>query len=267
MPISYPIPVGRRARTPEISDDEDTQTQPSPLANKKRPSDVSRPSIANVQEESEVEEEEAPRDVHPVRQPQPRPEDEEEDEEPEDSDHSDDRAIEISDRKAAQQIGAKRPRPSITRSVDTGSDDSESDGHDEPAEKRRRRSPAVQKQPTKRPKPQPKKKKRHSSGSDRDDDAAIEITVQRFVNNFPRDGDDDDDLQQEIPFANRGGETVVDVFAQVCEEVISSALEQIQQLLMGTDDPEKKKEFRIKMRAIAAYREELNSRLLQHVSA
>ncbi|KAG8411625.1 hypothetical protein J3458_015685 [Metarhizium acridum] len=262
-------------RTPDISDEDDTQTQPSsPLANKKRTSNVSRPSIPAVPEESEEERGEEPSNEGRIRPPQ-RPEmarkeavvveeeEEEEEEEPEESDHSDEEAVEIDDRRAAQSIGAKRPRPNKTRSPELGSEESEDSQPEEPVQKRHRRSPATQRQPAKRPKPQAKKK-RHSSGSDRDDDAAIEITVQRFVNNFAQAADDEDELQQEIPFANRGGETVVDVFSQVCEEVISSTLENLQKMLRSSDDLGKKKELRVKMRAIGAYREELNSRLLQH---
>lgn len=265
-------------RTPEISDEDDAQTQPSsPLANKKRTSNVSRPSIPAVPEESEGEREEEPSDEARIRPPQQRPgmvrkeavaveEEEEEEEEPEESDHSDEGAVEIDDRRAAQSIGVKRPRPNTTRSPELGSEQSEDSQPEEPVQKRHRRSPAAQRQPAKRPKPQPKQK-RHSSGSDRDDDAAIEITVQRFVNNFAQGADDEDELQQEIPFANRGGETVVDVFSQVCEEMISSTLENLQKMLQSSDDLGKKKELRVKIRAIGAYREELNSRLLQHVSA
>jgi hypothetical protein len=68
-----------------------------------------------------------------------------------------------------------------------------------------------------------------------------------------------------MAFVNHGGESVIDVFAQVCDEVISSTLEQFQEVASGADDPAKKKEYRIKMRAIEAYREELKSRFLQHV--
>ncbi|KFG80564.1 mannosylphosphorylation protein (Mnn4) [Metarhizium anisopliae] len=264
-------------RTPDISDEDDAQTQPSsPLANKTRTSNVSRPSIPAVPEESEGEREEEPSDEARTRPPQQRPgmarkeavvveeeEEEEEEEEPEESDHSDEGAVEIDDRRAAQSIGVKRPRPNKTRSPELGSEQSEDSQPEEPVQKRHRRSPAAQRQPAKRPKPQPKQK-RHSSGSDRDDDAAIEITVQRFVNNFAQGADDEDELQQEIPFANRGGETVVDVFSQVCEEMISSTLENLQKMLQSSDDLGKKKELRVKIRAIGAYREELNSRLLQH---
>ncbi|EHK25461.1 uncharacterized protein TRIVIDRAFT_211963 [Trichoderma virens Gv29-8] len=151
------------------------------------------------------------------------------------------------------------------------------------------KSPTVQKQPAAKPKPakprkrveaqpqdsndenderQPKKgktKKRHSDQSE-GDGGTIEITVQRFVNHKKRGHEDDDvdPLQNEMAFVNHGGESVIDVFAQVCDEVISSTLEQFQEVASGADDPAKKKEYRIKMRAIEAYREELKSRFLQH---
>lgn len=135
------------------------------------------------------------------------------------------------------------------------------------------------KPPAKGAKAAPKQRKRRSQadqGNDEvneaadDDNAAIEITVQRFVNlKKPKGGDDDeeDPLHSEIPFANRTGESTVDVFAQVCEEVITNTMGQFHELLSdATTEPAKKQEFRIKMRAIDAYKEELNSRLLQHVS-
>lgn len=193
----------------------------------------------------------------------------------EESEPSDEEAVQVSAREAATVIGQKRPRPSTTTSTELGSDDDDDDDNDnstsQPSSYRpKRKSPATQRQPAKRSRQhsqqsQSKRKKRHSSSSEQNDDAAVEITVQRFVNNFQRD--EDDELQQEIPYANRAGETVVDVFAQVCEEVISSVLDQLQRLAAETDDGDKKKECRIKMRAIEAYGEELSSRLLQHVSS
>lgn len=154
------------------------------------------------------------------------------------------------------------------------------------------KSPTIQKQPTIKPKPvkprkrvqarpedindeneeprpQPKKaktKKRHSDQSE-NDGGMIEITVQRFVNLKKRSNEDDDldPLQNETAFMNHGGESVIDVFAQVCDEVISTTLEQLQEVSANAEDLAKKKEYRIKTRAIEAYREELKSRFLQHV--
>lgn len=119
------------------------------------------------------------------------------------------------------------------------------------------------------PRPQPKKartKKRHSDQSE-NDGGMIEITVQRFVNLKKRSNEDDDldPLQNETAFMNHGGESVIDVFAQVCDEVISTTLEQLHEVSASAEDLAKKKEYRIKTRAIEAYREELKSRFLQHV--
>ncbi|KAK1255207.1 hypothetical protein MKX08_009202 [Trichoderma sp. CBMAI-0020] len=153
------------------------------------------------------------------------------------------------------------------------------------------KSPTIQKQPTikskpvkprkrvqaqpedandgnEEPWPRPKKartKKRHSDQSE-GDGGMIEITVQRFVNLKKRSNEDDDldPLQNEMAFMNHGGESVIDVFAQVCDEVISTTLEQLQEVSASAEDLAKKKEYRIKTRAIEAYREELKSRFLQH---
>lgn len=153
------------------------------------------------------------------------------------------------------------------------------------------KSPTIQKQPTIKPKPvktrkrvqaqpeyandeneeprpRPKKartKKRHSDQSE-GDGGMIEITVQRFVNLKKRSNEDDDldPLQNEMAFMNHGGESVIDVFAQVCDEVISTTLEQLQEVSASAEDLAKRKEYRIKTRAIEAYREELKSRFLQH---
>ncbi|CAG9985283.1 unnamed protein product [Clonostachys byssicola] len=168
----------------------------------------------------------------------------------------------------------------------------------EPAPRRQRgrpsKSPATQKQPTQKPrkrasqkqkpeKPRPTAppKPRRSSGARRKSDEgsvedggegenAIEVTVQRFVNfrkrrrNDDEEADDIDPLQLDIPFANSSRENAVDVFAQVCEEVISNTLSQFEQHAQNAPDAAKKKEFRIKIRAVEAYREVLKSRLLQH---
>lgn len=240
-------------------------------------------------------------DTHPI---DVEPE-QEETAEPEEQAESEEEAEEIDAAEAARTLGRKRPRRSIrTSSPELGSaaaaeeqeDEEQQDEEqqdEEPAPKRRRgrpsKSPAVQKHPARKPKPklqkQPsqatQKRKRSSKpetaksrresgdgyGDGDGDDDAIEITVQRFVNNKRRHSDSGPDpLHAEIPFANRSGETVVDVFAQVCEEVIAATLAQLGQLADAADGAAKKKECRIKMRAVEAYREELSARLLQHVS-
>ncbi|KAL7963903.1 hypothetical protein V8C34DRAFT_266890 [Trichoderma compactum] len=186
----------------------------------------------------------------------------------------------------------EEPEPDVEEATEAEEEEEEVTVLPTPPKRKRGRpskSPAAQKQPTARSKPvksrkrveaqpqdasdgqeepQPKKakaKKRHSDQSE-GDGGTIEITVQRFVNHKKRGHEDDDidPLQNEMAFVNHGGESVIDVFAQVCDEVISSTLEQLQEVAGSAEDPAKKKEYRIKTRAIEAYREELKSRFLQH---
>ncbi|KAF5025665.1 hypothetical protein F66182_2271 [Fusarium sp. NRRL 66182] len=184
---------------------------------------------------------------------------------------------------AAKRIGKKRPRTSLqSHSPDAEPEEQAED--DEPAPKRSRgrpsRSPATQKQPatkprastraksrTTEPKPTSKQVQRtKQAAKDRriSDGSAIEITVQRFVNakKYSKGDGEEDQLAADVPFTT-SGETVVDVFSQVCLEVIDGTLAKVYETLASTEDKEKKKECRIKIRALEAYKEELTSRLLQ----
>ncbi|KAL6923064.1 hypothetical protein FSST1_000338 [Fusarium sambucinum] len=180
---------------------------------------------------------------------------------------------------AAKTIGRKRPR----RSLPSQSPEAEPEepAEEEPAPKRRRgqssRSPATQKQPAVKPKastksrtgpkPLPKqvrKTKEAEKARRVSDGSAIEITVQRFVNvkKYGKDDGEEDQLAGDVPFI-MNGETVVDVFSQVCFEVIDGVVAKLYDTLGTTEEKEKKKECRIKILALEAYKEELTSRLLQ----
>ncbi|KAI9170801.1 Protein MNN4 [Paramyrothecium foliicola] len=197
----------------------------------------------------------------PPSSDQPDPE-----EEPE---KSQDEAEEIGDEEATRAIGL-RPvqRSPQAGSPELGSSVLEIEGNEdeERQSKRRRRqpppSPAAQKQPrTKAKKPSVKHKDKATSGAKKQEkprqhdgdteNATIEITVQRFINNKKTGGEEEsaEGVQSEIPFANRSGESVVDVFAQVCEEVTATVLAQIQEVAEKATDAAKKKEYRVKMRA------------------
>ncbi|RSL88599.1 hypothetical protein CEP52_015173 [Fusarium oligoseptatum] len=76
------------------------------------------------------------------------------------------------------------------------------------------------------------------------------------------DGEEDPIIASEVPFQNQD-ETVVDVFAQVCLEVVETTLAKLYETMTSTEDKEKKKECRIKIRAVDAYQEQLNLQLLQ----
>lgn len=197
-------------------------------------------------------------------------------------------AEEVGEIEAAKTLRRKRTRQNVaSKSPSTEPDEQREDEEEEPNSKRRRgktvRSPAAEKQPAPKPRnrpqakqpaePKPKDKqiqrlKKATKERRISDGTAIEITVQRFVNvkKYGKEAEDEDPLSSEVPFAARG-ENVVDVFAQVCMEVIDATLVQLYNLATMTDDRDKKKECRIKTRAIEAYKEELTSRLLQHVSA
>ncbi|EGX96442.1 triadin, putative [Cordyceps militaris CM01] len=197
-------------------------------------------------------------------------------------------AEEIGDDRAAATIGRKRPRVSFQPppSPELGS---EEDSDTEPAEERpaakrprpqpaARREPAAQRQPKRRNaaeggagkrrgRPPKESARQRSHGGIRAgsaDDNVIEITVQRFVNGPDGAESDDEGGQTEAALANRNSETVVDVFAQVCDEVISTTLGKYEYLRQETQDEDKKKDCRIKMRAIEAFREEVSAQLLQH---
>ncbi|OAA79767.1 hypothetical protein LEL_03253 [Akanthomyces lecanii RCEF 1005] len=189
-----------------------------------------------------------------------------------------DQAEEIGDRAAAATIGQKRPRVSFQPSPELGSEESDAAPAEEhPVPKRprpqTRREPAVQRQPKRRNAAEGQNKKRgrprkesgqqtnHPRAGSAEGDV-IEITVQRFVNG--PEVESDEEAQGEMGFANRSGETVVDVFAQVCEEVIATTLGKYEYLRQETPDEDKRKECRIKIRAIEAFREEVSAQLLQH---
>ncbi|KAG5790844.1 hypothetical protein H9Q69_010103 [Fusarium xylarioides] len=187
---------------------------------------------------------------------------------------------------AAKAIGRKRPRRSLpSQSPIAEPDEQEQEEEsEEPAAKRRRgrrsRSPATQKQPATKPKPTksksrttqekplPKQVRRTKQAAKErrvSDGSAIEITVQRFVNvkNFIKGDDEEEDhLAADLPFTTTGV-TAVDVFAQACLEVIDGTVAKLFETLQNTEEKDKKKECRIKIRALEAYKEELTSRLLQ----
>ncbi|RYP45742.1 hypothetical protein DL768_007950 [Monosporascus sp. mg162] len=182
------------------------------------------------------------------------------------SDTDDEQAEEIDAHEAARRIGRKRPRASPARE-----ESPELTSHRvediEPAKKRRqtrtRQSPAKQVQPkTQKPKGKPSVRRRN-------DGESIPITVQRYTKHahLNEDDTDADILNSDIPFANRGGVNVIDVLAQMCDEVIESSLETLHQAAAQAADSAAKKEFRTKLRAIEAFQEELRTRLLEHTIA
>ncbi|KAF5538120.1 hypothetical protein FNAPI_11208 [Fusarium napiforme] len=255
-------------RPSRLAEQDDEEDELSPNRADHAPADDERSDDATEIAEPEVEEVEE----EPVAEEEPQ---------------EDEEAAEAIDAvEAAKTIGRKRPRRSLPSQSPVAEPDKQDQEEEteEPAAKRRRgrpsRSPATQKQPATKPKPtksksrtsqekplpkqvhrtkQAAKERRVSDGS------AIEVTVQRFVNvkKFIKGDDEEEDhLAADLPFTTTGV-TAVDVFAQACLEVIDGTVAKLLEALQNTEEKDKKKECRIKIRALEAYKEELTSRLLQ----
>lgn len=180
---------------------------------------------------------------------------------------------EIAHIEAPSRIGRGRPPPRIP----AGSPELISDDvAEEPSIKRpqrepppKKKSPAKQRQPkaprAKQDKPRPARKRRGVE----DTEPPVGINIQRFTKR-KRDGggesDDEDILNSNIPHANRSGVNCIDVLAQLCEEIIGATLEKVKEALKEAQDAPTRKELRIKVTALEAFREELRTRLLEHVS-
>ncbi|RYP92129.1 hypothetical protein DL770_001790 [Monosporascus sp. CRB-9-2] len=182
------------------------------------------------------------------------------------SDADDEQAEEIDAREAARRIGRKRPRASPVRE-ESPELTSERVKDVEPAKKRRQKR--AQQSPAKQAQPKSQKPKGKPSARGRNDGEAIPITVQRYTKHahLNEDDTDADILNSDIPFVNRVGVNVIDVLAQMCDEVIESSLETLHQAAAQAPDSAAKKEFRTKLRAIEAFQEELRTRLLEHTIA
>ncbi|QGI92052.1 hypothetical protein CEK26_005121 [Fusarium fujikuroi] len=256
-------------RRPSRLAEQDEEDELSPNRADHAPADDERSDDATEDAEPEVEEGEE----EPVVEEEPQEEEE---------------AAEAIDAvEAAKTIGRKRPRRSLPSQSPVAEPDEQAEEEEvqEPAAKRRRgrpsRSPATQKQPAAKPKPTksksrttqekplPKQVRRTKQAAKErrvSDGSAIEVTVQRFVNvkKFINGDDDEeeDQLAADLPFTTTGV-TAVDVFAQACLEVIDSTVAKLLEALQNTEEKDKKKEYRIKIRALEAYKEELTSQLLQ----
>jgi hypothetical protein len=122
---------------------------------------------------------------------------------------------------------------------------------------RQKGSPAVQRNP--------KPSRRATKGNPKD---VIPITVHRLTKPIPYNGSDDeaDVLASDIPFKSRSGVNAVDVLSQVCEEVINSGIENLEEGGAGAEDATTRREYRTKLRAVEAFQEEMRTKLLELVS-
>lgn len=181
------------------------------------------------------------------------------------------KAQEVNDKDAALRLGKqrqRRPEPAVSPELSP-------DSPDEPVAKRprkapvaKRNSPAKQRQPkaprVKSNKPTVARKKKDGNMA-----GAVVIKIQRFTRPRSRADDgsgDEDPLNSTIPYASRSGVNAVDVFAQMCEEIMGKMVENLMEGIRNAEDAAAKKELRVKLVALQAFREEVRTRLLEHVS-
>lgn len=177
---------------------------------------------------------------------------------------------EVKEREAAQSLGKKRPRGIPSASPELSPDDIK----EQPLAKRPRKkrppknNPAKQRQPkvprAKPEKPTPARKRKN----DIEAGPPVPVKVQRFTRLRRREDNvtgDDAVLNSDIPYANRAGVNAVDFLAQVCEKTIDNTVEKIKEGTANADDAATKRELRVKLRALQAFKEELRTRLLEHV--
>lgn len=185
------------------------------------------------------------------------------------SDGNAEEAQEIHDTDAALLLGRKRPR----RSKPAVSPELSPDSPDEPVAKRPRKAPLVKrKSPAKQRQPKAARAKPNKSAARKkeggDTAEAVAIKIQRFTRPRRRaddDSGDEDPLNSIIPYANRSGVNAVDVFAQMCEEIIGKSVEKIKEGIRNAQNAAAKKESRVQLMALQAFREEIRTRLLEHV--
>lgn len=188
-------------------------------------------------------------------------------------------AEQINDQEAASILNKNRGRR-ISRYISTA----ESPDLDEvteptpPTSKKKTKTrpvstPAQQRQP-KKPNPrssgvsarQPSAKvSKHSKARAR---SPIPVIVHRFTKRplYDKDQADADILNDDIAYTKRSGVNAIDVLSQVCQETIDSALETLERGRLNSDDPSLRREYGTKLRAIEIFGNELQTRLLEHVS-
>lgn len=171
--------------------------------------------------------------------------------------------------------GRRRSRSIPTASPDLDETDA---SQTKPTKTQRKKQPAASPVQQRQPRPHPKvapgsvaksgakgsakapkkaiKKSRVRMGS------PIPVTVYRLTS---KSNYDDDESDYEIPVDKRPDMNSMDVFADLCQEIVSSTLDFLDEGRRNTEDPASRCEYRTKFHAIKAFGEGLDSRLLSHV--
>lgn len=187
-------------------------------------------------------------------------------------DAEEEEAQEVDDREAAQRLVHKRP----SRRMPVPSPElSPDDASEEPVAKRPRKAPPPKKSPAQQKQPKAPRAKQNKPATERkrkkEDEAGppIPVKIQRFTKRRRRrddDSDDDDILNSTIPHTNRTGVNAVDFLAHTCERTIETSVNKIKEGITNSQDAAEKKELRVKLRALEAFQQELQTRFLEHVS-
>lgn len=126
-------------------------------------------------------------------------------------------------------------------------------------------SPVQQRQP----KANSKSKKKSARNQSERHVNPIPVTVHRLVRSksiiYDEDDLDADILNAKIPRPKRGDPNAVDVLSQVCQEIVTSTLESLEEAGNRSEDPAVRREFKTKFDGVEAYGRELQTRLLEHV--
>lgn len=125
--------------------------------------------------------------------------------------------------------------------------------------------PKPRKQPTKR-----KPKQTHDGEEDGEGGKSgfVSVTVQRFTKppRVSEAGGEDGVVIPDTTFGNRAGVNAIDVLSKLCEELADAYTEKLQEAAMASEDSATRREKKTMLRTLEAFREELRTRLLEHVS-
>jgi len=195
---------------------------------------------------------------------------------PEIEDEADDNSIaeaeEIDDQEAAAVLNKNRTRRVSRNAIGPATQISPIVRKKKPSKPPRPLTPEQQ-QPRKRQKAvsntgiapkQPKKSRKQNArlGS------PIPVTVHRMSEKlYYEDNEVDAEiLNSEIPYIKKGGVNAIDVLRQICEETITSSLDMLHDLRANSDDSALRREYNTKWRAVESFGNELQTRLIEHVS-
>ncbi len=176
----------------------------------------------------------------------------------------------IDDKQAAVLLEKNRGRR-ISRNLHTESPDLDSpEASRVPVARKQKEKPRPDSSPAKQrhPKKQSSKSKSQTSRKSKVRiGSPIPVTVHRLTRAplYDEDELDADILNSEIPHTKRGGVNAIDVLSQICQEIIGAGLDTLEDGWNNCEDPALRREYRTKLRAVEAFGNELQTRLLEHV--